>query len=173
VPASGRPSAGAIPALRRSGPVRRRSRGCRIGRMSQASTNSLPMPRVRPLILAMLTTGVDERRSTKSRQRPSTPGRSAALDTSRWAMKNRDSPNGTLQPSRTGPPRGRSRADTSDIWWWNGRQGVLIGRWAKRDTGTRIVSPSPHVPLDDAVPIGLHFEARRDCCRNPVQFACN
>jgi hypothetical protein len=42
---------------------------------------------VRPRILAMLTTGVDERRSTKSRQRPSTSGRSAALDTSRWAMK--------------------------------------------------------------------------------------
>src|SRR6516162_4462392 len=35
----------------------------------------------------MLTTGVDERRSTKSRQRPSTSGRSAALATSRWAMK--------------------------------------------------------------------------------------
>ena len=28
------------------------------------------MPRLRPRILAMLTTGVDERRSTKSRQRP-------------------------------------------------------------------------------------------------------
>src|ERR1700722_7964598 len=45
------------------------------------------MPRVRPRILAMLTTGVDKRRSTKSRQRPSTSGRSAALATSRWAMK--------------------------------------------------------------------------------------
>src|SRR5208337_3219529 len=55
--------------------------------MSQASTNSLPMPRVRRRILAMLTTGADERRSTKSRQRPSASGRSAALDTSRWAMK--------------------------------------------------------------------------------------
>src|SRR6202158_415915 len=41
-------------------------------------------PRV---ILATLTTGVDERRSTKSRQRPSTSGRSAALDTSRCAIK--------------------------------------------------------------------------------------
>src|SRR5215831_141005 len=56
-------------------------------RMSQASTNSLPMPRVRPRILAMLTTGMDERRSTMSRQRSSTSGRSAALATSRWAMK--------------------------------------------------------------------------------------
>jgi len=45
------------------------------------------MPRLRPRILAMLTTGVDERRSTKSRQRPSISGRSAALATSRWAMK--------------------------------------------------------------------------------------
>ena len=44
---------------------------CRLAkRMSQASTNSLPMPRVRPRTLAMLTTGVDERRSTKSRQSP-------------------------------------------------------------------------------------------------------
>jgi hypothetical protein len=33
-------------------------------RMSQASTNSLPMPRVRPRILAMLTTGVAETRRT-------------------------------------------------------------------------------------------------------------
>src|SRR5262249_9349939 len=57
---------------------------CRLAkRMSQASTNSLPMPRVRPRIFAMLTTGVDERRSTKSRQRPSASGRSAALATSR------------------------------------------------------------------------------------------
>src|ERR1700734_2714964 len=35
----------------------------------------------------MLTIGVDERRSTKSRQRPSASGRSAALATSRWATK--------------------------------------------------------------------------------------
>src|SRR5215469_12146978 len=55
--------------------------------MSQANTNSLPMPRVRPRILAMLTTGVDERRSTNSRQRPSTSGCAAALPTSRWATK--------------------------------------------------------------------------------------
>jgi hypothetical protein len=55
--------------------------------MSQASTNSLPMPRVRPRILAMLTTGADERRSTESRQRPNTSGCSAAFATSRWAMK--------------------------------------------------------------------------------------
>src|SRR5690242_14269345 len=55
--------------------------------MSQANTNSLPMPRVRPRILAMLTTGADERRNTKSRQRPSASGRSAALATSRWATK--------------------------------------------------------------------------------------
>src|SRR5580704_6516111 len=61
---------------------------CRLAkRMSQARTNSLPMPRVRPRILATLMTGVDERRSTKSRQRSSTPDRSAALDTSRWAIK--------------------------------------------------------------------------------------
>src|SRR5262249_35517667 len=39
---------------------------CRLAkRMSQASTDSLPMPRVRPRILAMLTTRVDERRSHK------------------------------------------------------------------------------------------------------------
>ena len=92
--ASGRPHAEAIPALRRPGPVRRRPRGCRTGRlcrlakrMSQASTNSLLMPRVRPRILAMLTTGVDARRSTKSRHRPSASGRSAALATSRWAIE--------------------------------------------------------------------------------------
>src|SRR5208283_1134018 len=61
---------------------------CRLAkRISQASTNSLPMPRVRPRILATLTTGVDERRNTKSRQRPSTSGCLAALATSRWAMK--------------------------------------------------------------------------------------
>ncbi len=67
---SGRPNGGAIPALRRPGRVRPtsglpNSALCRLAkRTSRASTNSLPMPRVRPRILAMLTTGVDERRST-------------------------------------------------------------------------------------------------------------
>jgi hypothetical protein len=45
------------------------------------------MPRVRPRILAILTTGVDERRSTKLRQRPSTFCRSVDFATSRWAIK--------------------------------------------------------------------------------------
>src|SRR6202161_3206779 len=45
------------------------------------------MPRVRARILAMLTTGADERRSTKSRQRHTVAGRSAALAAARWAMK--------------------------------------------------------------------------------------
>src|SRR5215469_11739994 len=61
---------------------------CRLAkRMSQASTNSFPMPRVRPRILAMLTIGAEERRSTKSRHKPSVSGRSAVLATSRWAIK--------------------------------------------------------------------------------------
>jgi len=81
---------------------------CRLAkRISQASTNSLPMPRVRR-ILAMLTVGADARRGTNSRQRPSTSGLSAALATSRWAMKKTEFADWNTRPSRTDPPRGRS-----------------------------------------------------------------
>src|SRR5580698_10525624 len=41
---------------------------------------------------------------------PSWRSRISTFNLSRWAMKKSDSPTGTLRPSRTGPPRGRSLA---------------------------------------------------------------
>ena len=92
--ASGRPNAGAIPALRRPGPVRRRPRVGRIGRFAGWRSACRRPARTRYRCRAC---GRESwrcsplawtRGAAQSRAKgPSTSGRSAALYMSKWAIK--------------------------------------------------------------------------------------